>query len=290
MMPCIRHIPQPLPFDELKECVRKICRIRTDLNRFSVDEAIALILHGAAEASVRLGPLDDMQKDQIRNLVRASLGMQLKGEGKKAASLDVPEASLNNSHRIRFGLLSWCCLIAISLLTTVVAIDTFGHLPRRAWGCLYNFCWAPPVLKRFDSIDESALPPVFHVLESSAGKAKSLKIPPLYEGRVVAYYYSSNFYGLERPTSLSIPVASADEFRRISHTGGEYVSAFIVVSNESREVAIPLEQIVWADQHLQILLPAYPGRATIWVILPEDVLKASKSTEDHSIPTDWVNQ
>lgn len=247
------NIRCPLANSSIPECAADVPRIRTDLNRFTRNEAVALIMHGADHAAGNFGELKGDQRDTFLILVRG--GLRLKDDDK----LQVPANSLANSHRSPFQTLILFCVF-LYLLPLLIAFHSFGALPQRLLGSLSNFFSGPPEFVQLR--DQEHLQKTVRNLNSSnfADELATINKYTSDAGKEIAYYECSCFFGPEFETEITIPMES------YTGAGNKALLAVLVVPSNTGEALIPLTA-TWSPENVTIYVPSLLTKGWVRILL-----------------------
>jgi hypothetical protein len=277
---CIRNRAQGSLFvDQLERCSDLISKIRTDLNMFTKDEVIALVLHGAGEAHRALGtqftisPGEEPIANRILDMLRVLLGLNA------GASLIVERRRLANSHRIRLGGWRWRTLYVITCITALVGLWTVSTAGSAVLTYLaengYTHLTTAPKMRMADDMEADALYQRFAKQIASNVNPEMLK-----DGKRRIYVTESSFYAPNGGIVFNLQIERA-VYMKISDAGARHVRAYFDGAPRIGQL-IPLENIAWqmaqstngTDETptLTIKVPRQATEGRMWVILPDGAL------------------
>lgn len=264
----IRIDKTDLTTPEIAESVRvELPRMRTDLNRFSNRETVALVLHGldVAEASLveEFGALSKAERESVYSDLRAALNCR------EGASLKIVAKDLQGSDRQPL----WSLLLIVVVYAVILLGASYylgGVRVERVIGLAYNFVMRSPSLHLVGTGDVR----VGRALDENPTLA--LYWEKWIHVRSGRYYESSEFAGPLSATTLKVRFPSG------ALSQGEDAFAILVPQSKSLPEKLWLRTRVTGPQELTISIPAFAGRATIWLFAASD--------QELNDTTEWTPQ
>ncbi|MDB5387357.1 MAG: Patatin-like phospholipase [Planctomycetaceae bacterium] len=238
---------------EIRRCVSDIPRTRTDLNKFSKDEAIGLIIHGCDVARKAMNG-----RENISQLLRGYIASGL--DIPEGVELKIPAGSFSRSHVLPVRRL-FVKLCLVFLVPFLIVFYSFAELPELMVRFASRYLPAP-AFSPLTTAERELARELFEKndLDVAAANTESEIIANLNQ---VAYYRSLSLYG---PIHHRILVLESISWNLTINSGGNFL-AVLETQESDNTFLVPL-QIRLAHDAIKISVPPFRGRGRLLIICP----------------------